>query len=605
MRRRQALALAGALAAGPAAAAAPSASPAAAPKVLRYAFPVAETGFDPAQVTDTYSATVNAHIFEALYTYDYLAQPARIVPLTAAALPEVSADWRTWTVRLRPGIHFADDPAFGGRPRELVAADYRYAILRYADPAVKAPRWPTIAEWQLAGVAEQRQRALQRKQPFDYDAETPGLRVLDRYTLQFRLGVTRPRFVEELAGSHGFGAIAREVAQAHGGHIAEHPVGTGPFRLARWRRSSLIVLERNPGYRERLWEAEPAADDAEGQALAARLRGRRLPLVDRVEVSIIEEAQPRWLSFLGGDADLVDRVPPEFIDAAMPGGRVAPYLARQGVRGARVLPPSIALTYYNMDDPVVGGLAPERVALRRAINLGVDIEREIRVARHGMAIPAQSPILPGTSGYDPALKSEMSRYDPARALALLELYGYVDRNGDGWREQPDGTPLRLEIATQPDGAARRLNELWQRNLTALGIRVEFRSAKWPENLKAARAGKLMMWTLGSVATQPDGQDILGRYYGPRIQQQNYARFKLPAMDALYERLSVLPDGPEREALFRQAQRLAVAYAPYKLHCHVLVTDLVRPQLVGYRRPMFGYEWWHMVDLDAAAGEVRA
>ncbi|MDE2157725.1 MAG: bicyclomycin resistance protein [Burkholderiales bacterium] len=592
-----------ALAARPALAAAPAAR--AAPKVLRYAFQVAETGFDPAQVTDVYSATVIAHIFESLYTYDYLARPARIVPLTAAALPEVSADWRTWTMRVRPGIHFAADPAFGGRPRELVAADYRYAILRFADPAVKAPRWPTLDEWQLAGVAEERERALRQRRPFDYDADFEGLRVLDRYTLQLRLGVTRPRFVEELAGNQTFGAVAREVAQAWGERIAEHPVGTGPFRLARWRRSSLIVLERNPGYRARLWDATPAADDAEGQAIAARLRGRRLPLIDRVEVSIIEEAQPRWLAFLGGEADLVDRLPPEFADAAMPGGRVAPYLARQGVRGARVLPPNIAFTYFNMDDPLVGGLAPERVALRRAIGLGVDIEREIRVARHGMAIPAQGPILPGTNGYDPAFRSEMSRHDPARAQALLELYGWRDRDGDGWRERPDGGPLRLEIATQPDGLSRRLNELWQRNMRAIGIRVAFKSAQWPENLKAARAGRLMMWSVGSVATQVDGQDILGRYYGPLIQQQNYAHFSLPAMDAIYERLSVLPDGAERAALFRQAQRLAVAYMPYKLHCHLYVADLVRPQLVGYRRPMFGYEWWHMVDLDGAARGARA
>ena len=77
--------------------------------------------------------------------------------------------------------------------------------------------------------------------------------------------------------------------------------------LKSWRRSSLIVLERNPGYREVLYDAEPTADDAEGQALLARFKGRRLPMVDRVEVTIIEENQPRWLAFLNGQLDLITR----------------------------------------------------------------------------------------------------------------------------------------------------------------------------------------------------------------------------------------------------------------------------------------------------------
>ena len=63
-------------AAGAALAVAPA--PAAAEKVLRYAFPVAETGFDPAQLNDLYSRIITANIFEALYGYDYLARPAKV-----------------------------------------------------------------------------------------------------------------------------------------------------------------------------------------------------------------------------------------------------------------------------------------------------------------------------------------------------------------------------------------------------------------------------------------------------------------------------------------------------------------------------------------------
>ncbi len=568
-------------------------------KVLRYAFRVAETSFDPAAVNDIYSRTVTPHIFEGLYGYDHLARPAKIRPVTADGMPEVGDGYRTWTVRVRPGIFFADDPAFGGKPRELTAADYVYSFKRFADPALKSPTWTGLEQQGIVGLSELRQQALDRREPFAYDHPIEGLQALDRYAIRFRLQAPRPRFLQTLATGDLYGAVAREVAEAYGDAIGAHPVGTGPFRLVQWRRSSFIALERNPGYRERFYDAEPAPDDAEGQALRARFEGRRLPMVDRVEISVIEEEQPRWLSFLQGRHDFLEQMPAEFIELAMPGGRIAPNLAKQGVRGHRVVRPDVFYMLYNMDHPVIGGLAPERVALRRAIGLALDVPREIARIWRGQAIPAQSPIVPGTQGFDPAFKSEMGDHDPARAKALLDLYGYTDRDGDGWREQPDGRPLVLEITTQPDNQSRAIDDLRQKNLAAVGLRVVYKPAKWPENLKAARSGSYMVWRVGGSAAAPDGQPALARYHSRQIGGQNMGRFALPAFDDLYERMELLPDGPERDALFLEAKRLAVAYAPYKTLIHRIVTDLARPQLIGYRRAPFWQDWWHMVDIDHA------
>jgi len=577
-------------------AAASAGAGAAGERVLRYAFQIAETGFDPPQLSDIYSRTVTSHIFEAPYTYDHLARPPKVVPLVAVGMPEVTEQFKVWTVKLQPGIFFADDPAFKGARREMVAEDFVYAFKRFADPANKSPAWSTVEDGKIIGLSALREQALRSKQPFDYNQPIEGMRSLDRHTLQFRLAQSRPRFIELLIASDLLGAVAREVVEFYGDKISEHPVGTGPFKLGPWRRSSRIVLERNPDYRERFWHAEPGADDAEGQAIAARLKGRRLPLVDRVEISIVEEAQPRWLSFLNGQANFLERLPEEFVNVAMPGGKTAPNLLKQNIRGQRVLTTDVVMTYFNMEDPVVGGYTPEKVALRRAISLAVDLDREIRLARRGMAIPAQSPLIPYTSGYDPKFKSENSEYNPARAKALLDLYGYVDQNGDGWREMPDGSPLVLVSATQPDQRSRQLNELWQKNMKAVGLNIVFRPAKWPENLKAARAGKLQMWGVASTAAGGDGQSILERYYGPSAGQGNLARFSLPAFDALFEKLTGLQDGPEREAVFLQAKRLAVAYVPYKLHCHRYIIDMMYGDVVGYRRPAYWLDWWHMVDV---------
>src|SRR3954464_5315741 len=158
-----------------------------APKVLRYAFEVAETSLDPAKVNDLYSRTLTPHIFEGLYTYDHLARPVKIKPLTAAAIPEVSADFRVWTIKVKPGIYFADDPAFKGKKRELVAQDYVYTFKRFADPANKSPVWSELESAGIIGLAPLRQAALDTRKPFDYDREIEGLRALDRYTLRFTL----------------------------------------------------------------------------------------------------------------------------------------------------------------------------------------------------------------------------------------------------------------------------------------------------------------------------------------------------------------------------------------------------------------------------------
>jgi ABC-type transport system substrate-binding protein len=568
-------------------------------KVLRYAFEKAETGFDPAQIADIYSRIVTAHIFEALYQYDHLARPYKIKPATAAGMPQMSDNHRTFVVRVKPGIYFADDPVFKGKPRELTAHDYVYSFKRLYDPAVKSPSVSNFDEQGVIGLRELKQEAERTKKPFDYEREVEGLKALDRYTLQFKLRESRPRFVTALANPDIWGAVAREVVEAYGDKIMEHPVGTGPFVLKDWRRSSLIVLERNPRFREVTYDAEPNADDAEGQALLARFKGRRLPMVDRVEVSIIEERQPLWLSFLNEEQDLLERLPNDYAGQAIPGGKLAPNLARRGIQKYRILSPDITLAVFNVEHPVVGGYTPEKVALRRAINLGLDTQREIDLVRHGEAVLAQSIVVPMTFGYRDDVRTGAADYDVARAKALLDMYGYADRDGDGWRELPDGSPLVLEMATQSDQVTRKLDELWKKNMDTLGLRLVFKTAQWPENLKAVRAGKFMLWRVASSAASPDGQGAMERAYGPSTGKSNLARIRLPAFDAVYERMMGMPDGPERQALFDEATKLLVAYAPYRIGVHRFHTDLAHPWVSGYRRPPYWLSWWHYVDVDAA------
>jgi ABC-type transport system substrate-binding protein len=583
-------------------AAGPAAPPggAAVQKTLRLSFAGAENGFDPAQISDTVSAALVGSLFEAPLTYDVLARPVKLVPQAATALPEVNADHTRFVFRIRPGNHFPDDPAFGGKPRELVAQDFVYSVKRYYDPAVRSPTLFHYENAGLLGLSELRKKAIADKTPFPYDTEVDGIRALDRYTFEVRTSRPAPRLPYVFASPALAGALAREVVEAHPGKTMEHPVGTGPFVLSQWKRASRIVLERNPNHQS-VFEAEPAPDDAAGLAIAAKLRGRRLPMLDRVEIAVIEESQPAWLAFLRGDLDVI-AVPDEFINVAAPNHKLAPNLAKQGMQLAEAVRPVTIYSYFAMENPVVGGTTAEQVALRRAIALAYDNPREIAVVRKGRPMPAQSILPPGVSGFDPKLKTEASDHDPARARALLDLYGFVDRDGDGWRERPDGSALVLEYAVQPGQLERQLQSLWLNSLKAVGLRIEFKVGTWQENIKASRAGRLMMWGTGWAAALPDGGYFLDVLYGPNKGMSNHARFALPQFDEIYERQRRLPDGPERDALIQQAVKLSIAYLPIKPHVHPVATWITRPGVVGYRPHPFLRDTWRSVDLEPVVAD---
>jgi ABC-type transport system substrate-binding protein len=570
-------------------------------KVLRYAFKIAETGFDPVQVTDTYSKAVIAGILDAPLEYDFGARPFKLRPATLTEMPEISADFRTLTFRVQPGIYFSDDPAFGGKKRELVAADYVYSLKRHYDPKLKSGNLYLLENAKLLGLSELRRELMKAEKPFDYDREVEGVKALDRYTFQIKLGVSDPRFVYNFSDAGTFGAVAREVVEFYGDKIMEHPVGTNAFRLAEWRRSSRIVLDRNSNFRDKRYaETVPPEADPRVKAEAAALQGRKLPLVDRVVIEVIEEAQPRWLSFLRGEFDVIEEVPADFTSIAMPNNHLAPNLVKQGISMTRYPRADVSYSYFNMQDPVVGGYTPDKVALRRAINLAVDVDKEIRLVRRSQAVSSQGPIPPVSFGFNPVFKSEMSEFNLAKAKALLDLYGYIDKDGDGWRDLPDGSPLQLEYATTPDAQNRQLAELWQKNMDALGVRMKFKIAKWPEHLKASNAAKLQMWGLGWVATTPDGDTFLAMGSSKSRGNANKARFDLPAFEALFDKQSALPDGPERARLMTEAQRLLVAYAPYKFHVHRIWTDMAQPWVRGYSRNLFVRDFWKYVDIDTTA-----
>jgi ABC-type transport system substrate-binding protein len=543
-------------------------------KVLRTFLSTSETGLDPAVASDIASLSLLENLFDPLLRYDYVARPVKLQANTTVAMPTVSADGLEYTFKLQPGIFFTPDPAFKGQRRELTAADYVYSIRRLYDPAIRSP-WLFLFEGKIEGDA-----ALKRA--YADATALPGLQATDRYTLRIRLTAPDPNFLFYLA-TPASSALAREVVAAYPGQAGNHPVGTGPFRIGEWKRSDRLVLLAN---------RRKGAD------------GVVLPRVDRVEVRVAEEFQGRVLGFLKGEYDLLEQVPESMTGMVIADGKLKPELAAAGMELTRF---PVLQTYYmwmNMDDPVLGGTSNEKVALRRAIALSYNSAEDIKVLKKGFALRAESPLPPNVLGHDPLYRSPVS-HDIALANALLDRYGYTERDPDGFRRQPRSgrggatVPLTLSMHSEATVGGRLRDELWRKCFQTIGLRVVFKTDKKTEIIKASRLGTVQMFESNWIADFPDGDNFYQLLYGPNSGRANYARFNLPAYNERYEKARALPDSPARQALYRELNQLLHAYNPWVPLTHPISADIRHPWLKNYNRHPVALTTWRHVDIDLA------
>jgi oligopeptide transport system substrate-binding protein len=558
-------------------------------KVIRDVFPAAETGFDPAASNDTYSGTIEQAIFDTLYTYDYLARPSKLAPLAAEALPQITDDGKTYTIKLRKGILFASDPAFGGKKRELVAEDVIYSLKRLADPKIISP-WVFLVEGKFVGLDEEI-AAAKKTGKFDYDKKLPGLEAVDKYTLKLRLKDTDYNLPYVLAHAPT-GIVAREVIEKYGesdGRAMSNPVGSGPYKLAQWVRSSKIVLEANPDYRGFTWEY--TSKDPADQKMIAQMKGKRMPQVGRVEVSIIEEDQARWLAFQNRELDIMNMEGP-LAPQALVDGKIKPELAAKGIRLDRIVDPEISYVYWNLQDPVVGGLGKEKIALRRAMAMSYNVALDIKVIRNGQAVEAAYPIPPGVVGHVPDWKSSV-KYDPAGANALLDKFGYK-KGADGLRTNPDGKPLVVTLFSRPDSLGRQQDELWKSAMDGIGVRMDVHKDKFAELLKLEKKCQVMSRPAAWIADYPDGDNFMQLLYGPNTGASNGGCAKIPEYDALYARTARMPPGPERDKLYQEMTRIAEAYAPWRLTISRYRNQLLQERVEGYKKhPILRAQWQYL------------
>lgn len=516
---------------------------AASAQTLRVGFTGPLDSLDPQRATSMFAQQHAALLFDQLLTYDYFARPVALVPLAAEALPTVSADGREYTFRIRPGIQFAPHPAFGGKPRELVAADFVYSVKRLADPKVHAPSWG-LYRGAIEGLDAQAEAAAAGGRALDYDAPISGAVAVDRYTLRIRLTHVDRAFVY-LFASPTLSAVPREVVEASGDRFGLEPVGSGPYVLREYSPNSRLVVERNPAYRAlRIRDVAPGSPA--DPAFAAGIADLRYPASARIEFSHIPEPTTARLALERGEVDVVALAQPAI---ALKNGRPDPALARTGMQIVRGTTAGSLFLIFNMRDPVIGGVGRQAMALRRAIAMAFDDREYAVVLAGGAAEFRDQPVPPGIEGHVAGFRTR-NGYDPVAANALLDRLGFT-RGKDGWRTAPDGGRLALTMMVGTSSESRRYAEFMKRMLDRIAVRLAFEHVPAGDRLSRIFACRFQLTTMDWGLDTPDGSNILLAFHGKSQGNVGLSCLQDSEYDAAFERLVATPLGPARAPIYAE------------------------------------------------------
>lgn len=502
---------------------------------------------DPADVGDVASDGVCKEFYESLYAYHYLKRPQQIIPELAAELPQISDDGKTYRIRLKKDVYFHDDPCFpDGKGRQLTANDFVYALKRIANVKTNSKSW-FIFDGRIMGLDAFRDYTKTcTGGQVDYSCPVEGLYAEDGFTIVMKLNRPWPQLIYWLAYTPT-SPMAKEAVDYYGEDIVKHPVGTGPFILRQWHRGVYLEAVRNPNYRENFYPSEDEPGDAAAGLLADA--GKRVPFIDRVFWRVVVEDQPRWLLLMRGDIDLNTIPKDNFGQAVSMGTELTEEMRRRGMQLKLFDEPSTFWLAMNMNDPVLGQNKP----LRYAINYAIDRRTFIDIILSSKGKPAYGFIPLIMNDYDETISEwSPSRYDPAKARACLKE-----------AEKINGGPIpRLRLAIGRTGTVQKQTlQFLARNLSEIGLDIEIEIFDWPTFLEKLRNSSHQLFYTGWMADYPDVESFLQVYYSKNASWPNHTNFNSPEFDAIYEKVSVMPDSPERTELYRQAQRIVVDEMP--------------------------------------------
>jgi len=539
---------------------------------------------DPMGIADRHSHTAARQIYEGLYEYHYLKNNFEIYPVLANGMPEVSNKGLTYTIKLKKGVKFADDPCFkktSGKGRELTANDFIYSIKRAASSQyTKGMFFNNIFTILVVGVDDFKKAV--EKDAANFDQEISGMKALDDYTIQFKLNKTSVYFPGILTRPNAF-VVAKEAVEYYGPDFKFHPVGSGPFKMKEWEKEVKLVLVRNPNYKHGTYPTEGSPEDNSNGML--KDAGAKLPFLAKVVRYILIDEQPRWLNFNRGLLDIVTLDKDSYYDAFPTGNKLADNLKERGIKVIRTPQLDIYFYSFNMDDKIIG----KNKYLRQAISLAYDGQKHNALFYNNQAYVANWVLPPGIYGFDPAYRNPYRQYDLKKAKALMAKAGYPDGKGL--------PPLTLLI---PDSiASKQMAEHFIKSLEDIGIKITLRPMNFGLLLNELEQERgFQIASLKWRADLPFPEDFLRMFFTKAFSPgPNHAKFTNAEYDKLFLQATSLPQGPEKMRIINRMRDIVAEQAVViPLVIPVQIT-LTQPYVYNYKPHVLVGDVYKYVKID--------
>ena len=551
-------------------------------KVLRYSEDGAPTNLDPTQGSTVYTSLVQTALYDTLYEYKYLKVPYELKPNLATSLPEISKDNLTYTIKIKPGVKFINDPAFpGNKGREVTASDVVYSLKRHFDPKNNSQgswlwqnRIVGLDAWGRSGA--------------DYTKKVDGITDLDKYTLQIKLIKPYPQLIYTLAMAPS-AVVPKEAVDKYGKEFGTKAVGSGPFVLHSFNTKQM-VMHRNPHFRQDIFDPiQEGYDEAtHGFTGIKALKGKNMPIVDKVIVDFVNEPAARWASFTKGNEIQNSLVLLEQVDNVLasktPPTLKPEYAAKYHLRGE--LEFGIVYTVFNMDDEHFGYSADAKQnvrnrALRCAIRKGFSWPERIKRFYNGIGEAYPGFIVPGIDGYDPTTDKESITYDVAGAKKMLAEHGWNAANLPVFEYSGVASVRNKQFFEQFRGWMLRIGYPKEKIKN-----IDF--ATFGDFSKAQKDKKLKTIAMGWNIDYPDSENLLQLFYGPNGSPgSNVSNYKNPAFDKLFEQSQAMQPSPERTTIYKQLNQMIID------DC-VAISGFSRTALLIWNKNMIAYPTRNMV-----------
>lgn len=544
---------------------------------------------DPIRGSTTYENQCASQTVETLLQYKYLKRPFEYEPLLLKELP-TSEDGLTWHFTLKDDVKFHDNACFpDGKGREVTSADVFYSWKRMADSKGSKSKVWWVFKDTIKGFDEFK-ATQEAADEFDYDAPVAGLEVVSDKEFRVTLIQRSQGFLWKLC-MFQTAVVAREAVEQFGDRFGLSPVGTGPFIVNEgdWQQGQGIKFTRNPNYHESYYPSDHMkSDEADGLHVAA---GKRLPLLDEVQVVFYKTDQPMWLQFKAGKLDYA-QVPSENFKEAFSKRtkKLTRDMKKQGMKGYPVPLLDFIFRGFNMEDSVIGGDSDKAKYLRQAICLALDWDEQNESFYNGINLVYDGVIPPGLDGYPADGKSPKAYRGPdiERAKALLVKAGY-----------PEGKGLpTIEYFTSRMQNGQEQSEMMAKQLAKIGVNLKVQLLDFSQLIQKLDKKSGQFFSFAWSSDYPEAENNLSLFYGPNESPgANHYNYKNAEYDKLYEKIVSMEASPERSQIFEQMQAILMEDCPYAGAMARTRFFVVTPQMKNFK-PVETFEnWYKYVDVE--------